>query len=259
MVKRVGGTLAAVVLLGASVAMAQTPAPAAQEPPATQAPAETRPATTTYWGDTGLWFVPTGEVLPTSGGRSACIGRTSTSSRASPTCRCGRSRSATGSGIAPRCSPPFARSRASTATRGPSFSRIAVGGLVNEYPVRARGLDRQRLRRPLIGAKINLLAEHRQQPRGAGAAGHAEAADGRATTKARARGRPTVFDFIVSKELNQRVELSRRSAASCRAAIPTTSSLTDGFRWGVRRGLPDADEPAAHGGAPRRVLLRRRR
>ena len=27
-------------------------------------PVETRPATTTYMGDTGLWFVPTGEVLP---------------------------------------------------------------------------------------------------------------------------------------------------------------------------------------------------
>jgi hypothetical protein len=25
---------------------------------------DTRPATTTFWGDTGLWFVPTGEVLP---------------------------------------------------------------------------------------------------------------------------------------------------------------------------------------------------
>ena len=25
---------------------------------------DTRPATTTFFGDTGLWFVPTGEVLP---------------------------------------------------------------------------------------------------------------------------------------------------------------------------------------------------
>src|SRR5512132_2813839 len=25
---------------------------------------ETRPATTTFFGDTGLWYVPTGEVLP---------------------------------------------------------------------------------------------------------------------------------------------------------------------------------------------------
>ena len=30
--------------------------------------AETRPATTTVMGDTGLWFVPTGEVLPAKSG-----------------------------------------------------------------------------------------------------------------------------------------------------------------------------------------------
>jgi len=31
--------------------------------PSTSAPAATRPATTTFYGDTGLWFVPTAEVL----------------------------------------------------------------------------------------------------------------------------------------------------------------------------------------------------
>ncbi|PYR80121.1 MAG: hypothetical protein DMF86_01675, partial [Acidobacteria bacterium] len=40
-------------------------APAPQTP-STTTPAEvqTRPATTTYMGDTGLWMVPTGEILP---------------------------------------------------------------------------------------------------------------------------------------------------------------------------------------------------
>src|SRR3954451_16961234 len=33
-------------------------------PSASSGPTETRPATTTFAGDTGLWFVPTGEVLP---------------------------------------------------------------------------------------------------------------------------------------------------------------------------------------------------
>src|SRR5260221_6227827 len=37
---------------------------AAQTPSSSTAPAETRPATTTFFGDTGLWFVPTAEVLP---------------------------------------------------------------------------------------------------------------------------------------------------------------------------------------------------
>src|SRR5262245_58881076 len=38
---------------------AQTPS---TPPPATTV--ETRPATTTFRGDTGLWMVPTGEILP---------------------------------------------------------------------------------------------------------------------------------------------------------------------------------------------------
>ena len=32
--------------------------------PQSSSTTETRPATTTFFGDTGLWFVPTGEILP---------------------------------------------------------------------------------------------------------------------------------------------------------------------------------------------------
>src|ERR1700751_3500980 len=48
--------------LVAAVAAAQAP-PQAQNPP-TQSTDDTRPATTTFFGDTGIWFVPTAEVLP---------------------------------------------------------------------------------------------------------------------------------------------------------------------------------------------------
>src|SRR5438132_8216042 len=45
---------------GAQTASPQTPPP----PPAPSQSTDTRPATTTFFGDTGLWFVPTGEILP---------------------------------------------------------------------------------------------------------------------------------------------------------------------------------------------------
>src|SRR5438045_9259556 len=35
-----------------------------QSPSAASSTDDTRPATTTFFGDTGLWYVPTGEVLP---------------------------------------------------------------------------------------------------------------------------------------------------------------------------------------------------
>jgi hypothetical protein len=49
-------------------AQTPTPAPAASQTSATTASStssdEVRPATTTFFGDTGIWFVPTAEVLP---------------------------------------------------------------------------------------------------------------------------------------------------------------------------------------------------
>src|SRR4051812_36045939 len=46
------------IALIASIAVLGRSAPAAAQSD------QTRPATTTFWGDTGLWFVPTAEVLP---------------------------------------------------------------------------------------------------------------------------------------------------------------------------------------------------
>src|SRR5439155_10566182 len=46
---------------GSSTAPAQTSSAGQSSSTATP---DTRPATTTYFGDTGLWFVPTAEVVP---------------------------------------------------------------------------------------------------------------------------------------------------------------------------------------------------
>ena len=54
---KLAGSLA-VFACAAAPAFAQTSTPA--QPPA----ADMRPATTTTSGDTGLWFVPSGEILP---------------------------------------------------------------------------------------------------------------------------------------------------------------------------------------------------
>jgi hypothetical protein len=54
--------IAGLIGLSSSAAFGQTQSsPTAQPSSATSS--ETRPATTTFQGDTGLWFVPTGEIL----------------------------------------------------------------------------------------------------------------------------------------------------------------------------------------------------
>src|SRR5215471_12547789 len=63
--------LALAVAANASAQSGSSGTSTGQNPSATQPPSsssggteETRPATTTFYGDTGLWFVPTAEVLP---------------------------------------------------------------------------------------------------------------------------------------------------------------------------------------------------
>src|SRR5260221_844156 len=50
-------------LMGAAPALAQPPTPKPPPPPPPAA-TDVRPATTTFLGDTGLWYVPTAEILP---------------------------------------------------------------------------------------------------------------------------------------------------------------------------------------------------
>ena len=52
-----------------------------------------------------------------------------------------------------------------------------------------------------------------------------------------------LFDFIASKEINQRVELSGYGGFIFRGD-PDEVNLSDGFRWGLRRRVPDTQEPA---------------
>src|SRR5262245_40795623 len=56
--------LAACWLLASGLANAQTPSPSQTSTPPPASSDAVRPATTTFFGDTGLWYVPTAEVLP---------------------------------------------------------------------------------------------------------------------------------------------------------------------------------------------------
>ena len=63
----------AVMMMPITRAYAQTGAIPPMDSASTSTPVtETRPATTTFFGDTGLWFVPTAEVL--AGGKLSASG-----------------------------------------------------------------------------------------------------------------------------------------------------------------------------------------
>ncbi len=192
----------------------------------------TRPATTTVFGDTGLWYVPTGEVLPR--------GRWSFSAY-----RTNWDREEAFSDIS-----NFRATFAFGATE-----RVEVFGNVDlqrridadRRPVRAGGTP---MDEPLIfqgwstgfgdirlGGKFNITAPYRQQP-----AALAIRAVVKLPTADEDEGLGTgeldfLADAIVSGEAGGVVELSGYGGFMYRAD-PDDYDLSGGFRWGVGAGFP---------------------
>jgi outer membrane protein OmpA-like peptidoglycan-associated protein len=247
--------MAALLICGVSAASAQTAPPptgggqasggaqpATQTPaPASEQPTETRRATTTYFGDTGLWFVPTGEVLPSRKWSFSLY-------RANWDYNQGFTDASVwpitfGIGLGDRAE-IFGSVRSVVRLDRdirPLFQAGTTdqkfGGAVVDYPFNRRGWSGNQFGDIYVGAKVNLLSEHRQQPLAFGVRGMiklptADEAEGVGTGKA-----DVLVDAVLSKELNERVELSGFAGFISRGN-PANWELTNGFRWGFGAGFP---------------------
>jgi peptidoglycan-associated lipoprotein len=202
----------------------------AQDTPARQE--EVRPAITSFWGDTGLWFVPTAEVLKPGGWAFGAYRTELDFKQGSTDVAYYPGTLAIGAG--PRTE-IFGAVRAVTSidrdTR-PLFApaNTPIGGVVNEYPFVREGWTGNNFGDVYVGAKVNLLSEHRRQPLALAARG---------TVKMPTAGEDNVgtgqFDYfadaILSKEINESVELAGFSGFAFRGD-PGGLSLSDGLRWG---------------------------
>ena len=239
-------TTAIVVALVAATASAQTTSPAGgtgQQPTATSpqgaqttgaqdpggsmmTPAETRPATTTFMGDTGLWFVPTGEVLPAKQWSFSVYrvnfdyneGFTDVSQLAAD--------------VRLRPGRPVPRLFGAVQARPPHRPRRAAAVLRlrpgrrrrQRVPVRARGLVGQPVRRRLARRQGQPRVAVRPEAGGVRPPRHGQAADRRATTtRASAPARPTSPSTPSSARKSTSASSSPASAASSSAASRTTS------------------------------------
>ena len=166
----------AACVLWASTASAQ--APASQTPSSPSPDESTRPATTTFFGDTGIWFVPTAEVVPARNGRRAATAEAPTTSRATRTSPTSPARSRLASRIAPRSSARSWSTRASIATCGRcSAPRRTSAASSTAIPRVQHDLDGRQRRRPLPRREIQPLVRVPTEAGGDGRASHGEAAD----------------------------------------------------------------------------------
>jgi outer membrane protein OmpA-like peptidoglycan-associated protein len=223
------------MLIAAAPAFSQTPQTAPPSPAA-----ETRPATTTFMGDTGLWFVPTGEVLPAKRWSASAYrvnfdhqqGFTDVSNWPVTF----------GYGLKDRAE-IFAAwtvvrrvDRDSRRIFRPTDS--GSGGLINEYPFIRRGWSDNQLGDLWIGGKFNLLSEWKQQPMALAVRGLIKLPTASTDNEGVGTGKADfAIDAIASKEINQRVELSGFGGLIFRGS-PNDVELSNGFRYGFGAALP---------------------
>lgn len=239
---------AAVVLVALTCAvpvLAQTAPPSqttsTQTQQTTSAPVavETRPATTTFFGDTGLWYVPTAEVLPAgkwsvSGyrrGTNYIQGYTNVADFAT-TFAYGIK------GKAEIFGSFLLDTRIDRDTRPLLFNDVKIGGIVDRYPGVNKGWSGDNLGDLYLGAKVNFMSEADQ---------HSPAIAGRVMFKVPTgklengvgTGKlDTILDLIISKEVSRVVEISGYGGYEFRGEPKGYDIPSGAFRWGVGAGSP---------------------
>src|SRR5262245_16856609 len=189
--------------LWAAAASAQT------TPPATTAGSETRPATTTFFGDTGLWFVPTGEVLPHS--KFSVSGYRRGTNYIQGFSNIGDFAGTFAVGLKDRAEifgSFLFDTRIDRDLRPLFIANDEVGGIVDRYPRDNQYWTGDNVGDFYLGAKINLMSEFRQAPAAAALRLGVKVPTGDEDV-GNSTGKPDVFfDFVLSKEAMQRAEIS---------------------------------------------------
>jgi outer membrane protein OmpA-like peptidoglycan-associated protein len=213
-----------------------------QTSPSSTAPAETRPATTTFFGDTGLWFVPTGEVLP-KGQWSVSAYRRGTNYIQ------GYSNVADFAGT-------FAFGVKDRAEIFGSFlvdTRIdrdvrpvfvtdsnpaKFGGVIDRYPRVNQYWSGDNIGDFYIGAKINLLSEHENDPAAFAIRGLLKLPTANTDNGAGSGKTDFAVDAILSKEAAKKVDVSGYVGYEFRGKPDGFDTPGGAFRWGAGVGFP---------------------
>ena len=229
--------VAALVALSASASFAQAPSSTTAQP--SSADSDTRPATTTFQGDTGLWFVPTAEIL---GHRqwSASFYRRGTNYVQGFT-NVGDFAGTFAFGLRDRAEifgSLIVDTRIDRDLR-PLFSTDPdVGGVVDRYPFNNRGWTGNNLGDFSFGVKVNLMSEFRQQPAAVAVRGVVKTPTGDKDAGV-STGKPDfAFDLIVSKETTARLDVSAYGGYEFRGQPEDVESASGAFRWGAGVGFP---------------------
>jgi outer membrane protein OmpA-like peptidoglycan-associated protein len=215
-----------------------------QNQPGTQtsssdAPQETRPATTTFFGDTGLWFVPTGEVL--GHGKWSVSGYRRGTNYIQGFSNVGDIAGTFAVGIKDRAElfGSFLVDSRIDRDLVPLFiNNTDVGGIVDRNPRVRQRWSGDNVGDFYVGAKINLWSEFRQQPAALAIRGMVKAPTGDKDVGNSTGKADFSVDFIGSKEIRRRLEFSGYAGYEVRGEPDGFDIPTGAARWGVGAGFP---------------------
>jgi outer membrane protein OmpA-like peptidoglycan-associated protein len=233
-------TLATAFALLSTVALAQTPAATTQTPPpSSSSDSDTRPATTTFFGDTGIWYVPTGEVLG-HGKWSGSVYRRGTNWIQGYT-NVADFAGTFAFGLKDRAEifgSFLVDTRIDRDIRPMFVNDPSFGGIIDRYPLATKPWSGDNLGDFYLGAKINLWSEYRQNPAAIAIRGIAKLPTGKKDAGA-STGKPDfALDLIASKEAAKLVEVSGFGGYEFRGSPDGIDAPTGAFRWGTGVAFP---------------------
>ncbi len=236
MISRRSLCVAVVCALWASTALAQTPS----QPSGSGSSEATRPATSTFSGDTGLWYVPTAEVLPRRSwsaglyraGFNYVEGFTNVSDFAATF--------AYGVYQKMELFGSFKLDTRIDRDLRPIFIANAdVGGVISAYPNVRQGWSGDNIGDFLVGVKFNLLSEEFQKPVAAAVRASVKLPTGDEDAGVSTGQLDANFDLVVSKNARERVEVAGYGGFAIRGE-PDNTTHTNAFRWGIGAGFPSS-------------------
>jgi outer membrane protein OmpA-like peptidoglycan-associated protein len=199
---------------------------------------DTRPATTTFFGDTGLWFVPTAEVL--AHGKWSASGYRRGTNFVQGFTNVGDFAGTFAFGLGNRAEifGSFLFDTRVERDLRPIFSSANnVGGIVDRYPRANSGWSGDNIGDLFVGAKVNLTSESRQSPVALALRGMFKAPTGDDEAGVSTGKSDVSLDFIVSKELRRYLDLSGYAGYEWRGQPEGFDIPSSAFRWGAGAGF----------------------
>ena len=200
---------------------------------------ETRPATTTFFGDTGLWYVPTAEVLA-KGKWSASVYRRGTNWVQGYTNVADFAGTfAVGVGDRAEVFGSFlVDTRIDRDIRPVFVNDPAFGGVIHRYPKVNQYWTGDNVGDLYLGAKINLLSESRQDPAAVAIRGMIKVPTGKFDAGVSTGKVDVSVDGIVSKEAAKLVEVSGFGGYEWRGTPDGFDAPGGAFQWGTGVTFP---------------------